>query len=199
MQILDHLHLPLFSQRVPIDHITASQRQLPAHGYRGGDHMCAFHSPVLLHLHAGLELRLPDNRGAHPVARRKCLPPRFRSRRRRLRRTLRRGPSFPGSGAGRRSSLPRAAKWDPVRDRPGPNASAVASPSRCGNDEEYLRGSGSALGDPAGCVVAPGVSILCACYCLSRMYVLVKDFLGLRRLPASAFQTVGWAMYIPHL
>jgi hypothetical protein len=43
------------------------------------------------------------------------------------------------------------------------------------------------------------MSIICACYCLCRMYVLIEDLVGLRRLPASAFQTVDWSTYIPHL
>jgi hypothetical protein len=43
------------------------------------------------------------------------------------------------------------------------------------------------------------MSIICACYCLCRLYLLIEDFIGLRKLPSSAFQTVDWSMYIPHL
>ncbi|KAL2822218.1 hypothetical protein BDW59DRAFT_149588 [Aspergillus cavernicola] len=42
------------------------------------------------------------------------------------------------------------------------------------------------------------MSIICALYCLSRTYILVEDFVGLRDLPKSAFQTVEWSVYVPH-
>ncbi|RAK82213.1 uncharacterized protein BO72DRAFT_444140 [Aspergillus fijiensis CBS 313.89] len=42
-------------------------------------------------------------------------------------------------------------------------------------------------------------SIICALYCVGRTYILVEDFIGLRSLPASAFQTVSWEDYVPHL
>ncbi|BCS03147.1 uncharacterized protein AKAW2_70025A [Aspergillus luchuensis] len=42
-------------------------------------------------------------------------------------------------------------------------------------------------------------SVLCAAYCVGRAYVLTEDFIGLRSLPASAFQTVSWSDYVPHL
>ena len=41
-------------------------------------------------------------------------------------------------------------------------------------------------------------SILCILYCLSRMYILVEDFIGLRQLPSSAFNTVNWSGFLPH-
>jgi hypothetical protein len=43
------------------------------------------------------------------------------------------------------------------------------------------------------------VTVLCALYCISRAYILVEDLVGLRDLPESAFQTVEWSVYIPHL
>jgi hypothetical protein len=42
------------------------------------------------------------------------------------------------------------------------------------------------------------ISVLCALYCLSRGYILVEDFAGLRSLPKSAFETVEWEVYFPH-
>lgn len=35
-------------------------------------------------------------------------------------------------------------------------------------------------------------------YCLSRAFILVEDFIGLRNLPESAFQIGSWSKYIPH-
>lgn len=43
------------------------------------------------------------------------------------------------------------------------------------------------------------VSILCALYCIFRGYILVEDIVGLRSLPDSAYQTVEWSVYVPHL
>ncbi|PYI16574.1 hypothetical protein BO86DRAFT_435685 [Aspergillus japonicus CBS 114.51] len=42
-------------------------------------------------------------------------------------------------------------------------------------------------------------SVICALYCVGRAYILVEDFIALRSLPASAFQTVSWEDYVPHL
>lgn len=39
---------------------------------------------------------------------------------------------------------------------------------------------------------------LCFLYSFSRIYVLVEDFIGLRELPTSAFDTVDWSRYLPH-
>ena len=36
-------------------------------------------------------------------------------------------------------------------------------------------------------------------YCVARVYILVEDFVGLRRLPSSAFETVVWTQYLPQL
>ncbi|KAL8822227.1 MAG: hypothetical protein Q9191_007036 [Dirinaria sp. TL-2023a] len=38
-----------------------------------------------------------------------------------------------------------------------------------------------------------------AIYCLARIYVLVADVIELRSLPASAYSTVDWFKFIPHL
>lgn len=42
-------------------------------------------------------------------------------------------------------------------------------------------------------------TVLCALYCLARLYLLVEDVVGLRSLPASAFRTVDWEQYSPVL
>jgi hypothetical protein len=41
-------------------------------------------------------------------------------------------------------------------------------------------------------------SILCFLYTFSRLYILVEDFIGLRELPSSAFDTVNWLGFLPH-
>lgn len=40
--------------------------------------------------------------------------------------------------------------------------------------------------------------LICASYIVFRAILLVEDFIGLRRLPESAFGTVSWSVYIPH-
>ena len=47
-------------------------------------------------------------------------------------------------------------------------------------------------------VLIPGMS-LCILYTCARAYILVEDILGLRAVPASAFLTVNWSRYFPHL
>ena len=42
-------------------------------------------------------------------------------------------------------------------------------------------------------------TILCFCYSVSRAYILIEDIIGLRSLPSSAFETVDWSQYLPHL
>jgi hypothetical protein len=42
------------------------------------------------------------------------------------------------------------------------------------------------------------VQVLCAFYCLFRAFILVEDVIGLRGLPASAFETVDWAGWVVH-
>jgi hypothetical protein len=42
-------------------------------------------------------------------------------------------------------------------------------------------------------------TLLCALYCFGRAYILIEDFIGLRKLPADAYTTVEWSRYIPHL
>lgn len=39
---------------------------------------------------------------------------------------------------------------------------------------------------------------ICAAYTVCRVYILVEDIIGLRALPASAFQTVNWTSFWPH-
>lgn len=42
-------------------------------------------------------------------------------------------------------------------------------------------------------------TILCSLYCFSRVYILVEDFIGLRELPSSAFETVDWSSFLRHI
>lgn len=42
-------------------------------------------------------------------------------------------------------------------------------------------------------------TVLCAFYCIFRAYILVEDVIGLRSLPSSAYESVDWSRYIPHL
>jgi hypothetical protein len=42
------------------------------------------------------------------------------------------------------------------------------------------------------------VTFLCALYCLFRLYILVEDFIGLRSVPASVYQSIQWSDFIPH-
>ncbi|KAJ6021122.1 hypothetical protein N7540_006626 [Penicillium herquei] len=46
-------------------------------------------------------------------------------------------------------------------------------------------------------ILIPNI-LLSVFYCLSRVFILVEDFIGLRSLPVSAFQVVSWSKYIPH-
>jgi hypothetical protein len=43
------------------------------------------------------------------------------------------------------------------------------------------------------------VTIICAFYCIFRVLIFVEDVIGLRKVPVSAFETVVWSKYIPHL
>jgi hypothetical protein len=43
------------------------------------------------------------------------------------------------------------------------------------------------------------VSFLCAFYCIFRAYLFLEDALSLRSLPSSAYATVDWSQYIPHV
>ncbi len=43
------------------------------------------------------------------------------------------------------------------------------------------------------------VTIVCFLYCVSRAYILIEDAIGLRQLPVSAFETVEWAEFVPHI
>ncbi|KFY36789.1 hypothetical protein V494_04972 [Pseudogymnoascus sp. VKM F-4513 (FW-928)] len=42
-------------------------------------------------------------------------------------------------------------------------------------------------------------TFLCFFYCLFRIYILVEDVIGLRSLPLSAYDSVRWSDYIPHI
>jgi len=51
---------------------------------------------------------------------------------------------------------------------------------------------------PVRIVVFTG-AILGLLYSVARGYVLLEDFINLRKLPASAYQTVNWSTFIPHI
>lgn len=42
-------------------------------------------------------------------------------------------------------------------------------------------------------------TFLCFFYCLFRAYILIEDVIGLRSLPLSAYDSVRWSDYIPHI
>ncbi|QGA14500.1 hypothetical protein EYB26_002154 [Talaromyces marneffei] len=46
-------------------------------------------------------------------------------------------------------------------------------------------------------VLIPNI-LICSSYSVFRAIILVEDFIGLRQLPESAFETVSWSTYIPH-
>ena len=36
-------------------------------------------------------------------------------------------------------------------------------------------------------------------YLFARLYIIVEDFVSLRAMPDSAFDSVNWSLYIPHI
>jgi hypothetical protein len=53
---------------------------------------------------------------------------------------------------------------------------------------------------PAVGATRVGICILIAiCYIIARAYLLVEAFVSLRSVPASSYETVHWAKFIPHL
>ncbi|CEI67908.1 unnamed protein product [Fusarium venenatum] len=42
-------------------------------------------------------------------------------------------------------------------------------------------------------------SLLCIVYCVLRVFIFVEDFIGLRALPPSAYETVEWTKFILHI
>lgn len=42
------------------------------------------------------------------------------------------------------------------------------------------------------------VTVGSAMYCVCRAYILIEDFISLRRLPATSYDTVNWSRYLPH-
>ena len=44
-----------------------------------------------------------------------------------------------------------------------------------------------------------GTTVLCVFYCVFRVYIFVEDFIGLRSVPRSAYETVEWTRFIPHV
>jgi len=43
------------------------------------------------------------------------------------------------------------------------------------------------------------ITFVAAVYCLARGYVVIDDLVNLRLLPASAYQSVKWSNFIPHI
>jgi hypothetical protein len=43
------------------------------------------------------------------------------------------------------------------------------------------------------------VTTVAAIYCFARAYIVIEDFVILRALPASAYETVDWGAFFPHL
>jgi hypothetical protein len=43
------------------------------------------------------------------------------------------------------------------------------------------------------------VSFICTFYCIFRAYIFIEDAISLRSLPSSAYVTVDWSQYIPHV
>lgn len=41
--------------------------------------------------------------------------------------------------------------------------------------------------------------VLCFFYCIFRAYILIEDIIGLRSLPSSAYGSVDWSRYLPHV
>lgn len=42
------------------------------------------------------------------------------------------------------------------------------------------------------------ITVAGACYCIARAYILLEDFINLRALPPSAYDTVNWSGFLPH-
>ena len=52
------------------------------------------------------------------------------------------------------------------------------------------------------CLPGPALAyctVVCATYCFARAYILVEDFIGIRRLPGGAFETVPWTGCLPQI
>lgn len=63
---------------------------------------------------------------------------------------------------------------------------------------------GKASSDEGSCKPFPmsimvPVQLFNVVYCVARCYVLLEDIIGLRALPTSAFETIGWFSYLPHV
>jgi hypothetical protein len=43
------------------------------------------------------------------------------------------------------------------------------------------------------------VTIFAASYLLARGYIIIEDLVNLRSQPASAFETINWAEFVPHI
>lgn len=43
------------------------------------------------------------------------------------------------------------------------------------------------------------ITFVCVFYAVGRGFILTEDLIGLRSLPESAFETISWSRYVPHL
>jgi len=73
--------------------------------------------------------------------------------------------------------------------------------SRLDSLKEVLRNNSldndPALTTPLSLIIP--VTVVCAIYAICRAYILLEDMLTLRELPASAYTTVSWSKYLPHM
>jgi hypothetical protein len=58
-------------------------------------------------------------------------------------------------------------------------------------------GRDPAMDVPLGALIP--ITVAGFCYCFARAYILCEDLVGLRALPASAFDTVDWSRFMPHI
>jgi hypothetical protein len=100
--------------------------------------------------------------------------------------------------------------WLPYRHNHGPPAEKTGRATRTRSLNWFRRRTEGAISwmlnnspdhDPAmetPLIMLIPATALCFLYSLSRLYVLTEDFIGLRELPTSAFDTIDWSRFFPH-